>query len=86
MYKKAVNPSILVDVGTIRFNLRSLVEKLVEASDLPFFTTPMSKGALDEDHPNFSGVYFGQVSEKHVQERFDSSDCRSRVLQIKLGG
>jgi len=74
MYKKSTNPSILVDVGTIRFNLRALVEELVEASDLPFFTTPMGKGALDEDHKNFCGVYFGSVSEEHVQERFDSSD------------
>lgn len=49
MYSASKNPSLLVDVGTIRFNLRSLVEKLVEASDLPFYTTPMGKGGLDED-------------------------------------
>lgn len=74
MYKNSSNPCLVVDFGVIRFHLREQVEQLVKAGDLAFFTTPLGKGALDEDHPNFKGVYLGTVSESPVQEQFDSAD------------
>lgn len=74
MYKKSSNPCLVVDFGVIRFHLREQVEQLVKAGDLPFFTTPLGKGALDEDHTRFKGVYLGTVSEPEVQEQFDGAD------------
>lgn len=79
MYKRSSHPCILVDFGVIRFHLREQVEQLIEAGNLPFFTTPLGKGALDEDHPNFRGVYFGAVTQQYIREQMDSCDSQIQI-------
>lgn len=60
--------------------MQALSKDLVEATKLPFFTSPMGKTAIDEDHPNFSGCYIGSVSTEEVKEKFETSD-----LVINIG-
>lgn len=45
-----------------------------------FFTTPMGKTALPEDHPLYSGCYIGSISFPEVKDHIESSD-----LVISIG-
>jgi pyruvate decarboxylase len=58
--KKATNPSILADVLAIRHGGRDLTRKLADLTQYSSYTTPLSKGIIDEDSPFFAGVYNGQ--------------------------
>lgn len=53
-------PAILVDVLTIRHGAQPLARSLVSATHIPSYSTPMSKGVIDETSPSYCGVYNGQ--------------------------
>ena len=46
---------------------------LVEAGPLPFVTLVSSKGCLDEDHPCFAGVYWGDLGVKSARRAVDQA-------------
>ncbi|EKV05967.1 Pyruvate decarboxylase [Penicillium digitatum] len=79
----AKNPVILVDACAIRHRALEEVRELVEKSGLPTFVTPMGKGAVNEDHKNFGGVYAGNGSNPGVSEAVESSDLILSVGAIK---
>jgi pyruvate decarboxylase len=79
----AKNPIILVDACAIRHGVLEEVHDLVEASGLPTFVAPMGKGAVNETHPNFGGVYAGDGSNEGVRERVESSDLILSIGAIK---
>lgn len=58
-----------------RLGLQSVFSALLDASGVPFVTMVMSKGVVNEDHPQFIGVYGGDRSPKHVKDRVETSDC-----------
>jgi len=53
------NPIIIVDGGAVRHQVLPEVSQLIEVTPFPVFTTPMGKGAVDEKHPRFGGLYGG---------------------------
>ena len=59
LIKKAENPIVLADVLTIRHGGRELVRELVNVTNFPSISTPLSKGIIDETHLNYVGVYNG---------------------------
>ncbi|TAQ87358.1 hypothetical protein B7494_g4319 [Chlorociboria aeruginascens] len=79
----AKNPVILVDACAIRHRVIDEVHALIDKTGLPAFVTPMGKGAIDETHPNYGGVYAGDGSQPDVQERVESSDLILTIGAIK---
>lgn len=65
-----VLPGILVD----RVGLREVAQQFVEAADLPFATMFADKSVLEEDHPNYIGMYDGQLMDPAVREFVESCD------------
>lgn len=62
----AKSPVILVDACAIRHRVLKEVHDLIEKTQIPVFVTPMGKGAVNEDHPAYGGVYAGLGSEPAV--------------------
>ncbi|EME86949.1 uncharacterized protein MYCFIDRAFT_63192 [Pseudocercospora fijiensis CIRAD86] len=58
----------------IRRRILPAVHALIVKAQLPVFTAPMGKGAVNEDLPNFNGVYAGAGSHPEVAEALESSD------------
>ena len=70
----AKKPVMLVDTHVIRHRVVDDVFELLKRSSLPFFVTPMARGAIDETHPRYKGVYAGRGSDAQVRREFDRSD------------
>ncbi|KAH6677495.1 thiamine diphosphate-binding protein, partial [Halenospora varia] len=79
----AKNPIILVDACAIRHRVLEEVHDLIEKTNLPVFVTPMGKGAVNETHPNYGGVYAGDGSQPIVKERVEASDLILSIGAIK---
>ncbi len=73
---EASNPTILADVLAIRHGGLELTKKLAEITHLPSFSTPLSKGVIDETAPYYYGLYNG----KGMHSRPLSSRCISSLL------
>lgn len=80
----AKNPIILVDACAIRHRVLDEVHDLIEKTNLPVFVTPMGKGAVNETHPNYGGVYAGDGSQPDVKERVEASDLILFIGGIKV--
>ncbi|KAH8592241.1 thiamine diphosphate-binding protein [Bisporella sp. PMI_857] len=79
----AKNPVILVDACAIRHRVLEEVHDLIDKTGLPVFVTPMGKGAVNETHPNYGGVYAGDGSQPEVKERVEASDLILTIGAIK---
>ncbi|KAL2860469.1 pyruvate decarboxylase [Aspergillus pseudodeflectus] len=79
----AERPVILVDACAIRHRVLDEVHDLVEASGLPTFVAPMGKGAVNETHKCYGGVYAGTGSNPGVREQVESSDLILSIGAIK---
>lgn len=79
----AKRPVILVDACAIRHRVLDEVRDLVEASGLPTFVAPMGKGAVNETHKNYGGVYAGNGSNPGVSDAVESSDLILSIGAIK---
>jgi pyruvate decarboxylase len=81
----AKNPVILVDACAIRHRVLNEVHDLIEKTGLPVFVTPMGKGAINESHPTFGGVYAGTGSyPPQVQDTIESSDLILTIGALKV--
>ena len=76
----AKQPIIVVDGCCYRHNIMKETNELINLTNFPVFVTPMGKGAIDEQLPNFGGIYIGTMSSPEVKEYVDSSD-----LVISIG-
>ncbi|KAG9123719.1 hypothetical protein FRC07_014176 [Ceratobasidium sp. 392] len=83
LFEASHDPIVLVDACAERFGVEQEVEKLLDASRVHFFTTPMSKGVLDESHEMFGGVYVGANSLPAVKELVEKSDLVIAVGSLK---
>ncbi|PMD42549.1 pyruvate decarboxylase-like protein [Hyaloscypha variabilis F] len=79
----AKNPIILVDACAIRHRVLDEVHDLISVTGLPVFVTPMGKGAVNETHPNYGGVYAGEGSQPEVKDRVEASDLILTIGAIK---
>jgi pyruvate decarboxylase len=46
----------------------------LKRTQLPVYVTPMAKGSIDEDHPQFRGVFCGNCSTEQVQKEVYEAD------------
>lgn len=65
LIKSARKPVVLADVLTIRHGGRDLARELVDLTLFPSFSTPLSKGIIDEEHPSYGGLYNGKGKSGH---------------------
>lgn len=80
---EAQDPVILVDACAIRHRALSEVHDLIEKTQLPVFVTPMGKGAVNETHHTYGGVYAGSSSHPDVINRVESSDLILSIGALK---
>lgn len=64
LIKKSSNPAILADVLTIRHCGKELVKQLAELTRFPVYSTPLSKGVVDETSDLFNGLYNGSSTSR----------------------
>ncbi|PHH81150.1 hypothetical protein CDD83_3640 [Cordyceps sp. RAO-2017] len=82
--RAATRPVILVDSCAIRHRVLNEVHSLINKAGLPVFVTPMGKGAVDEQHPCYGGVYAGTGSFPiEVQNLVESSDLILTIGALK---
>jgi len=74
---------VLVDACAERFGVELEVEKLVLATGVKYFTTPMAKGVLNERGDHFGGVYIGANSLPSVKKLVEESDLVIAVGALK---
>ena len=75
--------SVVIPTTTLqRFGLSDSFNRFLEASGLPYATTPMDKALLSEDHPAFMGMYNGaRSSPKALEQVIEGAD-----LLLDVGG
>ncbi|KFA61351.1 hypothetical protein S40285_05856, partial [Stachybotrys chlorohalonatus IBT 40285] len=76
----AKRPLVLVDACAIRHRVLDEVHDLIEKTKLPVFVTPMGKGAVNEEHPSYGGVYAGEAS--HPAQVKDIVELSDLILTI----
>ncbi|EGG07363.1 uncharacterized protein MELLADRAFT_43199 [Melampsora larici-populina 98AG31] len=74
LFVKSNRPILMLDACCDRFRVQSEAIKLVEALQIPVYTTPMGKTIINESHPLFGGLYVGDITVAGVKEQVESSD------------
>ncbi|CAF0787249.1 unnamed protein product [Adineta steineri] len=72
--KKSQNIVVIVDACAIRHEMIKKVFTFIERTQLPVYVTPMAKGGIDENHPQFRGVFAGNCSTEQVQKEVYDAD------------
>ncbi|CAG8367855.1 unnamed protein product [Penicillium salamii] len=67
-------PLLLVDGFTARFDVKDELNELARLTGFPTLTTPFGKSFIDEDIPNFHGVYLGSAGDPTHKLWVESSD------------
>ncbi|NQW70660.1 MAG: pyruvate decarboxylase [Betaproteobacteria bacterium] len=75
----AVKPAVVVGEKIRPAQSADAVLGLVNAMACAIATTPDAKGIFPEDHPNFLGTYWSEVSSPNCSEIIESSDCQLLV-------
>jgi pyruvate decarboxylase len=79
----AKDPIVLVDSCAIRHKVLKETHDFIEKSGLPVFVAPMGKGAINESHANYGGVYAGEGSLPEVKKRVNAADLVINIGAIK---
>ncbi|KOS17626.1 Pyruvate decarboxylase [Escovopsis weberi] len=83
--RAAKQPVMLIDCCAIRHRVLEEVHDLIKKTQLPVFVAPMGKGAVDEEHPSYGGVYAGEASyPPRVKDIVESSDLVLAIGALKL--
>jgi acetolactate synthase-1/2/3 large subunit len=56
MIEKAKRPLLLIAAGANRTRISESLEEFINVTQIPFFTTQMGKGVIDETHPYYLGT------------------------------
>lgn len=59
----AEKPVLAIGLGAVHARIEDRIVALAERFGLPVLLTPMAKGMLAEDHPNYAGVLFHALSD-----------------------
>ena len=70
----AKSPIIVIGAGANRKMAGRMLEQLVEKTGIPFLTTQMGKGVIDERHPKFVGCAALSAGD-FVHRAVEASDC-----------
>ena len=73
------NPAIIVDGLHNRQEVGSEVRDLVRTTKIPAFTTTFGMSRVNEDLPNYHGLYLGATSPASVREYISACDLIIRV-------
>jgi indolepyruvate decarboxylase len=77
--ENARSACILPGILLARLALQNAMRAVVEAADLPFATMFMDKAVLDEQHPNYIGIYDGALMNEGVRGLVENCDL---VLEV----
>jgi indolepyruvate decarboxylase len=77
--EKAGSACILPGILLSRLGLQPAMQAVVEAADLPFATMFMDKSVLDEQHPNYIGIYDGALMNEGVRGLVENCEL---VLEV----
>jgi len=69
------NACVLPGLLVRRLGLQDATESFVEAAELPFATMFADKSVIDEEHPNYIGMYDGRLMNETVREFVESCDA-----------
>ena len=58
----------------VRHDMMKSVIEFIEKTQLPVYIAPMAKGAIDESHPQFRGIFAGNCSTEEVQKEVYAAD------------
>ncbi|MDZ4859250.1 MAG: thiamine pyrophosphate-binding protein [Candidatus Hydrogenedentes bacterium] len=75
MIRKAKRTIVLGGVEIHRFGLQSLLKRLVEHTGMPIASTLLGKSMMEEDHPQYLGVYEGAMGRDDVRKTVERADC-----------
>ncbi|MBM3288711.1 MAG: alpha-keto acid decarboxylase family protein [Candidatus Hydrogenedentes bacterium] len=75
MLRRAKRPVILGGVEIHRFGLQNLLVRLVEHTGMPIASTLLGKSMMEEDHPQYLGVYEGGMGRDDVRRVVERADC-----------
>ncbi|SOV02859.1 probable PDC1 - pyruvate decarboxylase, isozyme 1 [Ustilago sp. UG-2017a] len=81
--EQAKSAVILVDACADRHGCIAETRELIEKSGLPVFATPMGKAIVDEDHPQYGGLYVGNLTSEKVKEVVEGADVLITVGSLK---
>lgn len=70
----AKQPIVLVDSGTRGLGLLSEVQRLIDLTQWPTFTTISGKSLVDMSAANVYGIYRGSFAQPAIREYFDNAD------------
>lgn len=70
---------IVTDILATRFQVIQEVAELIDACHLPVVTTPMGRGAVNEQHRCFKGLYAGAASTGAARQLVEGSDLVLRI-------
>ncbi|HXN74165.1 MAG TPA: thiamine pyrophosphate-binding protein [Candidatus Acidoferrales bacterium] len=76
---RAKTACVLPGILIARSGLKSVMQAVIDASNLPFATMFMDKSVLDEQHPNYIGMYDGRLMNEEVRQFVESCDS---VLEV----
>ncbi|TKY89645.1 hypothetical protein EX895_001430 [Sporisorium graminicola] len=74
---------ILVDACAARHGCIAETNELINKSGLPVFATPMGKAIVDEDHPQYGGIYVGNLTSEHVKTVVEQADVLITLGSLK---
>ncbi len=71
---KADRPCFLPGILLARTGTQQIMKEVIDRSGLPFATMFMAKSVLDEQHPNYIGMYNGRLMNENVREYVEDCD------------
>ena len=74
MIEKATKPILVLGAGANRTMTGRMLLQFVEKTNIPFLTTQMGKGVIDERHPNFLGCAALSAGD-FVHRAVEDADC-----------
>lgn len=66
---------LLADSKAKSFQLESSMEHLAHRMNIPISCMVYGKGAIDEAHPNYIGIYAGSFGSQDVRQAVEEADC-----------
>ncbi len=68
-------PILIPGVEIARHGLQREFSRVLNSSGYPYSTMLLAKTCLDEDHPQYIGLYCGDRSREYVRKRVEEADC-----------
>jgi indolepyruvate decarboxylase len=90
MLGRAKKPVVIAGIETHRLGLQMELEQIIDLTGYPFVTTLLSKSVIQEQHPQFAGLYCGKLGRPDVCRFVEDADailCLGVLMtDLDLGG